>query len=264
MSLLIHVALAITSIVLIFLSNVDTKVCLIICAIYLYLFAIRNLENRVKVSAWIVGVFVAIASLNAYKINPDSDKHLRRTIQGTKNKNWSKAGENLSKMYTECTHCILKYQDYPDSLKRDSLVLSYNEKSNSYKSMMNVIYKVHKNTREDQLSYVLFKKSANELHGLGDRIKGQNERKVIVNGLQSTELNKAHTTKTGKQKRSITSNSKIINPKLFFKNKDKNKRKSVNKSKNKKRVVASKEKCRESVRLVSQKKSFKRVAKTLH
>ncbi len=54
--------------------------------------------------------------------------------------------------------------------------------------------------------------------------------------------------------RSITSNSKIINPKLFFKNKDKNKRKSVNKSKNKKRVVASKEKRRESVRLVSQKK----------
>lgn len=155
MSRLIHIAFAISSIVLIFLSNVDTKVCFLVFGVYSYLFLIRNLENKAKASAWIFSLLIVLASLNAYKLNPESGKHLRRTIQGTKNKNWSKAGSNFSKMYTECRHCILKYQDYPESLKREALILSYNEKSNSYKSMMNVIYKVHKNIPEDQLSHVL-------------------------------------------------------------------------------------------------------------
>ncbi len=220
MSQLIHIAFAIISIVLIFLSNVDTKVCFFILGVYSYLFLIRNLQSKAKASAWIVGTLIALASINAYKLNPESDKHIRRTIQGTKNKNWSKAGDNFSKMYTECSHCILKYQDYPQSLKREALILSYNEKSNSYKAMMNVIYKVHKNVPEDQLSYILFQKSAKELNGLGGIIRGQNERIVLTHSLEATEKNNSY---RGQQKRTIASNSKLINPKHFFKNKNKNK-----------------------------------------
>lgn len=218
MSNLPHIAFALSSIVLIFLSNIDTKVCLIVLTIYLYLFSIRNYDQKLRISAWIIGSLIAIASLNAYKFSPHSTKHLHSTVQGTKEKNWSKARENFSKIYSECTHCVLKYENYPHTLNKESLVLSYNEKSNSYKSMMDVIHKVHKDIPEDKLFSVLFQKSARELNGIGERIKGQNERASLQKELQLMEASKANTVLP--QKRIMASSGKIMHPKLFFKKKN--------------------------------------------